>query len=315
MTERPKQGVALMIVLVLLAVMTSLAVSLSSSLQSQVILAHTQQDYQQAFWYAASAESLALSTLSQRSERLYFGKNGGLEYVRYPVEQGSIQMSLRDRQACFNVNALATPGETSGSPLREQLVSLFTLLGLPVSRADNIAEQIQMRVNGKMASPPELVPRELSVAASGTDFLMADISELRHFRDMDVALYQKLTPFLCTLPTTKLAMNMNTLPPEKSALLAALFSPFLNTEQVRSVLRKRPRKGWDSVDHFLEALPAGMDAQEIQRIKPFLQVESDYLQLNTLVHVNTLSLNMQSHIIRTGDGPWTIMWHQTGELQ
>ncbi|HFW1339115.1 TPA: type II secretion system minor pseudopilin GspK [Salmonella enterica subsp. enterica serovar Virchow] len=311
MMVRPNKGVALMIVLVLLAAMASVAVSLSSSLQSQVMLAQMQQDYQQALWYATGAESLALNTLSRRHERLYFGKNGGLEYVRYPVEQGSIQLSLSDLQACFNVNVLATPEVTSDSTFREQLVNLFTLLGVPAFGAGSLAEQIQIKVNGKMTSLPGSVVGDLS----GMDFLMADISELRQFKGMDAALYQKVTPFLCTLPTTKLAINMNTLSPEKSVLLAALFFPFLNAEQARSVLLKRPVKGWDSVDHFLEALPASVNTQKIQRIKAFLQVESNYLQLNTLVHMNTLNVNMQSLITRKGKDIWAITWHQIGELQ
>lgn len=311
MMVRPKKGVALMIVLVLLAAMASVAVSLSSGLQSQVMLAQTQQDYQQALWYANGAENLALNTLSRRQEHLYFGKNGGLEYVRYPVEQGSIQLLLNDLQTCFNVNVLATSEVTSGSPYREQLVNLFTLLGVPASVANSLTEQIQIKVNGKMAS----LPGEDVEGLPGTNFQMVDISELRQLRNMDAALYKKVTPFLCTLPTTKLAINVNTLSPKKSALLAALFFPFLNAEQARSVLLKRPVKGWDSVDNFLDALPASVNTQKIQRIKPFLQVESNYLQLNTLVHMNTLNVNMQSLITRTGKDIWTITWHQTGEFQ
>lgn len=315
MMESPKRGVALMIVLVLLAVMASLVASLSSGLQSQVTLAHTQQDYQQAIWYAAGAESLALSTLSLRRERLYFGKNGGLEPTLYPVEQGTIRMSLSDMQACFNVNALATSDTALGTQLKGQLVTLLSLQGLPLSQSEALAEQIRIQVRGeKLCSSASLSGCESSMT-SGADFLMADISELRAFRGVDAVLYPKVGSLLCTLPTIKQAINMNTLSPEKSVLLAAIFSPFLNADQARDLLRKRPNKGWESVEHFWAALPTGVDVQAGQYIKPFLQVDSRYLRLNTLVHVNTLSLNMQSFIARSDEGLWTMIWHQTGELQ
>lgn len=63
-TLPPKRGMALVVVLVLLAVMMLVTITLSSRMQQQLGRTRSQQEYQQALWYSASAESLALSALS-----------------------------------------------------------------------------------------------------------------------------------------------------------------------------------------------------------------------------------------------------------
>lgn len=55
---------ALVVVLVLLAVMMLVTITLSGRMQQQLGRTRSQQEYQQALWYSASAESLALSALS-----------------------------------------------------------------------------------------------------------------------------------------------------------------------------------------------------------------------------------------------------------
>lgn len=63
-TSPPKRGMALVVVLVLLAVMMLVTITLSGRMQQQLGRTRSQQEYQQALWYSASAESLALSALS-----------------------------------------------------------------------------------------------------------------------------------------------------------------------------------------------------------------------------------------------------------
>lgn len=56
-TLPPKRGMALVVVLVLLAVMMLVTITLSSRMQQQLGRTRSQQEYQQALWYSASAES------------------------------------------------------------------------------------------------------------------------------------------------------------------------------------------------------------------------------------------------------------------
>ncbi len=61
----PRRGMALLMVLLLLAVMASVCTGLSHRISRQTDRMRSLQDYQQATWYAVSAESLALSILNE----------------------------------------------------------------------------------------------------------------------------------------------------------------------------------------------------------------------------------------------------------
>ncbi len=54
-----QKGVALIVILLLLAIMVSIAATMSERLFSQFTRASNQVNYQQAYWYAIGVEALA----------------------------------------------------------------------------------------------------------------------------------------------------------------------------------------------------------------------------------------------------------------
>ncbi|VED07707.1 type II secretion system protein K [Escherichia coli] len=141
----PKRGMALAVVLVLLAVMMLVTITLSARMQQQLGRTRSQQEYQQALWYSASAESLALSALSlslKNEKRVHLAQPWASGPRFFPLPQGQIAVTLRDAQACFNLNALAQP-TTATRPLAvQQLIALITRLDVPAYRAELIAESL-----------------------------------------------------------------------------------------------------------------------------------------------------------------------------
>ena len=64
--------------------------------------------------------------------------------------------------------------------------------------------------------------------------LFADAGELRAVAGMSPALYRRLRPWLCALPTSDLSpINLNTLSPEQAPLLAMLAPGQLGVERAR----------------------------------------------------------------------------------
>jgi general secretion pathway protein K len=62
---------------------------------------------------------------------------------------------------------------------------------------------------------------------------------------MDAELYDRLRPWVCALPTTRLSpININTLRPDQAPLLTMLTNGQVNPLNARSVLERRPRGGW-----------------------------------------------------------------------
>ncbi len=144
-TSPPKRGMALVVVLVLLAVMMLVTITLSGRMQQQLGRTRSQQEYQQALWYSASAESLALSALSlslKNEKRVHLTQPWASGPRFFPLPQGQIAVTLRDAQACFNLNALAQPTTASRPLAVQQLIALISRLDVPAYRAELIAESL-----------------------------------------------------------------------------------------------------------------------------------------------------------------------------
>lgn len=119
----PKRGMAMVIVMVLLAVMTLLAANMSGRIQQQIGLALHQQEYQGLPWLTTAAESQALRLLRDSvglEPTVNLSQAWAQEDLHFALPQGRVSLALSDLQACFNLNALheaqtSVVGQTSGS--------------------------------------------------------------------------------------------------------------------------------------------------------------------------------------------------------
>lgn len=121
--KTPKRGMAMVIVMVLLAVMTLLAANMSGRIQQQIGLALHQQEYQGLPWLTVAAESQALRLLRDSvglESTVNLSQAWAQEDLHFALPQGRVSLALSDLQACFNLNALheaqiSLAGQTSGS--------------------------------------------------------------------------------------------------------------------------------------------------------------------------------------------------------
>ncbi|MGP3592340.1 type II secretion system minor pseudopilin GspK [Vagococcus sp. WN89Y] len=300
MNGLPKRGMALITALVLMVVMTTLAIQLFSRLSQQTMLATDTQRYQQASWYLTSAESLALATLRQHfahTERPWAEKT-----LRFPVPQGSITATLSDGQRCFNINALANSSPEYQAQARKQLVALLSLLAVPALQAEAFTDALRQLIN-----PPE---------QGNAGILLSDISELRAITGMDTGLYKTIAPFMCALPQTRLRININTLNEQQSVVLAALFAPELRVSQARALIQQRPKAGWESIEQFLNQRPfAQIDGAIKMQLKNDLSVQSHYFLVRAEIHFAEVALVSRSLISRVAEQQFSVLWHQTGEIE
>lgn len=104
-----QQGVALIVVMLIVALVTILATQMSGRLQLNVARTINLKANNQAYWYALGAEQFAQSSLSQL--RSLSGDNINLSQpwaqpFEYPIEGGVIKAELSDMQSCFNLNSI-----------------------------------------------------------------------------------------------------------------------------------------------------------------------------------------------------------------
>ncbi|HDG8061113.1 TPA: type II secretion system minor pseudopilin GspK, partial [Klebsiella quasipneumoniae subsp. similipneumoniae] len=185
-----QRGVALLMVLFILALMMILASAMTE--RTSVMYQHTAVtlDNLQARWYALAAENMA-ATLLQRDaldspSQTNLAQTWAQEGRRFTLDDGEILATIRDGHACFNLNAINhRADETSGeTPYpTDVFVRLLALLGESPLRAIQIAAALgdwtdsdgQPRLNG--AEDEVYMAQTPGYLAANQP--MQDVSELR----------------------------------------------------------------------------------------------------------------------------------------
>ena len=141
-----QRGVALLMVLFILALMMILASAMTE--RTAVMYQHTAVtlDNLQARWYALAAENMAAALLQRDAldspSQTNLAQSWAQEGRRFTLDDGEILATIRDGHACFNLNAINhRADETSGeTPYpTDVFVRLLALLGESPLRASQIA--------------------------------------------------------------------------------------------------------------------------------------------------------------------------------
>ena len=117
-SKKQQQGVALIIVLLVVAIVSLLATEMGGRMQLQVKRASNIKENNQAYWYAMGAEQYARKSIKKLidndGEVIHLDQPWNQEFV-YPIDGGGIQAQLVDMQSCFNLNAVfeATPPQST----------------------------------------------------------------------------------------------------------------------------------------------------------------------------------------------------------
>lgn len=291
-----REGMALLTVLLLVAVMSVIAVAVLDDVRFSVRRTTNAETQAQAQWYASGAEALArrqvarLLTLGPARTPLEPEWNG--RRLAFPIDGGSISAVVTDGQACFNLNSLVEGfGEDlTARPLgAAQFLALGRAVGAPDSRMHAAADALTDWLDADSAALP-LGAEDGAYAGLATPYrtggvLLAEVSELRAVKGVDADLYRRLRPWVCALPTSQLSpLNVNTLTPEQAPLLVMLTDGELGLQGARAVIARRPKEGWADAAVFWAQpalatvpVPAEYRAQATVLTRYFnLRVEVDY---------------------------------------
>ena len=115
-----QRGVALIVVLLVVALVSIIAADMGTRLQYQVKRSISIKDNNQAYWYAIAAEQFAQKTVSQlwqqpSSEPIDSTQPWAQQAIQFPMPGGGIEATLEDLQSCFNLNALRAGGSGTRS--------------------------------------------------------------------------------------------------------------------------------------------------------------------------------------------------------
>lgn len=324
---RQQKGVALIVVLLLLALMTLLAVQMSERLQLNFYRVENQVQNQQAYWYALGMEELGKVAIQQGiddSDTVNLSQAWATQGQRYPLEGGDAIGDIIDRQACFNLNALSglkpEADRTKKPFLVGYLQSVLEEQGVESYDAEVIADS-----SWEFVDPADGVNSSFGAGDSTYEGFrpsylpprgfMADISEFRAINGVTAQIYNELKPLLCAIPTTDMLLNVNTLYEHQAALLVGLFTPGLSLSDAQKLIADRPYDGWQKIEDFMnEAAIARLGTDMQKQAKAHLAVSSDYFQLDTEILVDRSRVRLVALLKRDGQEKVTVIRRRYGGI-
>ena len=284
-----KRGMALITILMILAIMVSIATTMTGRITSSLLRTEGMNFSQKAYWYGqASVEfsRMILNNDMEDSDVISLDQIWATPDLVFPVDEGTISGNLKDYRSCFNINAIAVADKDDIRALPvQQFQALLEALDIEEYSAEVIAESTRDWLDSNdtedsAQGAEDRIYEALSVPHLTANDLMVDISELRSVQGVSSQIYEHIKPYLCALPVVDQLVNVNTVSIEQPEILYALFAPENNIAQdeITELLEDRPTSGWNSVEDFLSSssLPNETISTELQAQ---LSVTSEFFQL------------------------------------
>ena len=300
--RRNVRGVALLSILLIVAILAALASALV--VRQSLVIAQARQTFtgNQSLQYALGGETYARQILADD-----LANTGEVDHLQeawaqplepFELDNGVMEVQIRDLQGCFNLNVLA--GEDADTGLA-RFKNLLGYLGLPREIADRWRDWVDLdgNVNGFGAEDGEYLladqPHRTPNAA------VTSVSELRLIGELDAEQRSLLESSVCVLPSPTLSLNVNSA--DVPALMA--LDAEMNPGDVEAlVASERTFEAIDAVTSELEALAAGVDA---------LRVTSEYFEVSVRAEVGGSVTELTSVVHRIPDGGLRILRRSFGK--
>jgi general secretion pathway protein K len=301
---------ALLSVLLLVAVMAVVAATSIERLTLATRLAAAGNAMDQARQFSFASELLAarrISTLVQAnaSQVTLEGDWHGRAFdLPLPIAGGAAQLTVTDGGNCFNLNSLVADTTVGGATQRPDALAQFTALMQALGIEHDKAERISAAA-ADWIDPDQIVTgygaEDESYANGPAPYRtanrpMADASELAAVAGMTPALWQRLRPWVCALPTSDMSpINVNTLLPEQAPLLQMLLPARLTPAQARAHIAARPASGWGSINAFWNA-PSLQGVTPTGNVAAQVKLVTRWFQLHSIVRLGDVELASDSLI-------------------
>ena len=324
-----QKGVALLVVLILLVMMSALAAKISQQFCRNLQKTHYQVSQQQLRWAMQEQEKVVKNRLQTDAsgESKALAPDGDWHQ---PLEtQGddyTVVSQVEDAQDCFNVNNLLAADKIAQGqnapavpekPRKEQIVEhVLTDSGISQTTAEEIYLQLVDYLDGDTTTAKEgaetdawaaVVPARLPA-----NQMMRTIAEIKLLPAFPAAAYPKVSKLLCALPDTASKVDVNTLKPEQAALLAALFPGKLNEDDAARLIESRPETGWESMETFSKALEQAFPQlkDDLPQVADYLSINSRYFRVNYTGNTDELTLRVVSQLQVNNEAGEIVTWQR-----
>lgn len=323
-----QQGIALITVMLVVALVMIIATSMTQRLQLQVRKSINQQVYQQGIWTNLGGEELVLKVLKQDIEDspgvVHLEQVWAQGGMTMPVTGGQITATVSDQHGCFDLNALGAenkkPNDRDRPLVERQFTALLKALGIEDYQADLLSGSVRdwIDANDNVDSPYGAEDSNYSarvVPHLAANSPMVTPTELLAIEGSSSQIYQLIRPYICVIPKSKeLKVNINTIRTEQAELLVGLFEGKLTLDDARDILENRPDDGFASTEVFLNlaeiaALSPSKDLQEQ------LDVDSKDFRSVLVFEADNRRVMLESLIQRQKNGDLLVLSRQFGEIE
>jgi general secretion pathway protein K len=250
--KKNQSGVALIMVLLIIALATSLAVFITTrqSLWQQQI--ESQANRTQARLVGVAAIDWARAVLADDARTTATDNDMEIWAQRLPamqVENGEVIGAIEDQQGLFNLNNLVRNGVTSNADVA-QFQKLLALLGLPAELADTLADWMDADSETRPGGAEDNYYLSLPQPYRAANQTLMSVDELSLVKGYNSSVIAQLRPFVTALPQPG-PINVNFAPPE---VLAAVVGN-LSLADARTLAQQRGGHPFKDVADFRQRLP------------------------------------------------------------
>ena len=147
---------------------------------------------------------------------------------------------------------------------------------------------------------------------------MATVTELMAIEGMTPALYRKIRPFVCVIPSqTEMAINVNTIAVEQAAVLVAMFGDklTLSLSDAKSLLGSRNEQGFSNIKDFF----ASSEIKKLGKLPTDLQkqfkITSDSFRAEMTFTIDQRRFTLTSMFLRDDKGTLAVVSRQFGDIE
>ena len=323
---RKQKGVALLVVLILLVMMSALAAKISQQFCRNLQKTHYQVSQQQLRWAMQAQEKVAPSAEDASGESPGLSPEGDWAAAGNAGEDYTVVSQVEDAQDCFNVNnLLAAEKPAQGQaqttvpekPRNERIVEqILTQSGLSQSTAEEVYLQLVDYLDGDTTTAKEGAESDawagVVPARQPANQMMRTIAEIKLLPAFPAAAYPKVSKLLCALPDTASKVDVNTLKPEQAALLAALFPEKLTEDDALRLIESRPESGWENMETFSKALEQTFPQlkDDLPQVAELLSINSRYFRVNYTGNTDELTLRVVSQLQVNNEAGEIVTWQR-----
>ncbi|MDD2701488.1 MAG: type II secretion system minor pseudopilin GspK [Sideroxydans sp.] len=252
MKIRTQHGMALVMVLLIVAMATTLAAFMAQQQGFWQRAMENGRDRAQARRIAEAGIDWARAVLADDAFVSQYDHGKEMWAMRLPavqLEGGEVRGAIHDQQGLFNLNNLVRNGSPSQTDVRN-FQRLLDTLGMPLDLSYTLLDWLDANSEPSVNGAEDEYYLRLEHPYRCANQLLSDIGELAWVKGYDASIIKRLEPYVSVLPESNTKLNVNFAPPE--VLMAVI--PGLDLQEARRIHLQIQSTPFKNIDDFLQQL-------------------------------------------------------------